>query len=484
MAYQPHHGQSISGARALPPDALAGRHPALERHRHAASSTTSRCRTTRSSRRGLNAPGGVQSRPGEPRDPHHRLRRQPDHQDPVHRELVPQRPAAARPALGRRARLRRHARRQPRADRRREPLHRRSARRPRGSDQPELRRAAVRDERRARRPTTPSPPRFAASSSGGLSLQANYRLSRWLDTSSDTSTGQFQDNSEPGKGAQDIACLRCERAPSLFDIPHRFVGVGGLGAARSSTAASDVARPASCSDWQLSAVVTAQSGRPFSVWNGAAFAPAATTTPTAAAARSAAASTIGRTRRRPAPSPRSFSQDDFLNGLFPTRATFRSRRRARTARWAATPSAGRATSRSTCRCRAASRLGGTRQVQVRLDVYNALNTLNLFLPNADLSVSNFGKSTQAFDARDAPDRRQVPVLSFAFEESSCRDPHSTVVTLSLRFSGPGRRRTCRSTRHAPIRRRIAVADAGREPRRSRRAHVSAPRRECRSPTPR
>ena len=26
-------------------------------------------------------------------------------------------------------------------------------------------------------------------------------------------------------------------------------------------------------------------------------------------------------------------------------------------------------------------------------------TLNLFLPNADLSVSNFGKSTQAFDAR-------------------------------------------------------------------------------------
>ena len=36
---------------------------------------------------------------------------------------------------------------------------------------------------------------------------------------------------------------------------------------------------------------------------------------------------------------------------------------------------------------------------MRADIYNALNTLNLFLPNADLSVSNFGKSTQAFDAR-------------------------------------------------------------------------------------
>jgi hypothetical protein len=44
-------------------------------------------------------------------------------------------------------------------------------------------------------------------------------------------------------------------------------------------------------------------------------------------------------------------------------------------------------------------LGGRRQLQVRLDVFNALNTLNLFLPNADLSIGTFGKSTQAFDAR-------------------------------------------------------------------------------------
>ena len=34
--------------------------------------------------------------------------------------------------------------------------------------------------------------------------------------------GSSQDNAEPGKGAQDIDCLRCERAPSLFDVPHRF----------------------------------------------------------------------------------------------------------------------------------------------------------------------------------------------------------------------------------------------------------------------
>ena len=44
-------------------------------------------------------------------------------------------------------------------------------------------------------------------------------------------------------------------------------------------------------------------------------------------------------------------------------------------------------------------VGGLARLQVRLDAYNALNTLNLFLPNADLSVSNFGKSTQAFNPR-------------------------------------------------------------------------------------
>ena len=100
-------------------------------------------------------------------------------------------------------------------------------------------------------------------------------------------------------------------------------------------------------------------------------------------------------RRR---SPSSFSQEDFLNGLFPASAfpkpapgtngtlgrnTFRGPRYA-TLDLSLTRTIG---------------LGGVRQAQLRLDVYNALNTLNLFLPNADLSVSNFGKSTQAFDAR-------------------------------------------------------------------------------------
>ena len=150
--------------------------------------------------------------------------------------------------------------------------------------------------------------------------------------------------------------------------------------------------------WQVSAVVTAQSGRPFSVWNGAAFSAGGDYN-----ADGGGGAVGGGFYDRPnAPEagaiPGSFSQEDFLNGLFPASAfpkpapgangtlgrnTFRGPRYA-TLDLSLTRTIG---------------LGGVRQAQLRLDVYNALNTLNLFLPNADLSVSNFGKSTQAFDAR-------------------------------------------------------------------------------------
>ncbi len=45
-------------------------------------------------------------------------------------------------------------------------------------------------------------------------------------------------------------------------------------------------------------------------------------------------------------------------------------------------------------------LRGERQLQFRLEAFNALNNVNLFLPNADLSLPSFGKSTQAFESRN------------------------------------------------------------------------------------
>ena len=40
-----------------------------------------------------------------------------------------------------------------------------------------------------------------------------------------------------------------------------------------------------------------------------------------------------------------------------------------------------------------------KQIQFRFEAFNALNNVNLFLPNSDLSLASFGKSTQAHEAR-------------------------------------------------------------------------------------
>ncbi len=228
-----------------------------------------------------------------------------------------------------------------------------------------------------------------------FSLQANYRWSKWLDPSSDTSTGQFADNSEPGKGAQDIDCLRCERGRSLFDIPHRFsaqlmwipkLGSGGKWL------------DSFVNGWQVAAIFTKQSGRPFSVWNGAA------STAGGDYNRDGGGGAVGGGfyDRPNAPAPgtvnTSFGKQDFLSGLFPASAF-------------PAPTLGQSGTlgRNTFRgpkysgvdlsfARIFSVLEN-KQIQLRFEAFNAFNQVNLYLPNADLSLSNFGKSTQAFEAR-------------------------------------------------------------------------------------
>ncbi|MBI3652763.1 MAG: TonB-dependent receptor [Acidobacteria bacterium] len=240
----------------------------------------------------------------------------------------------------------------------------------------------------------------------GFSVQSNYRWSKWLDTSSDTSTGQFADNSEPGKGAQDINCLRCERSRSLFDIPHRF-----------STALiwtptffkGDSLVEQLAHNWQFSTILTAQSGRPFSVWNGASFRSGGDYN-----ADGGGGAVGGGFYDRPdAPAPgtvkTSFSKNDFLNGLFapslfpkpaPGRDGTLGRNTFRGPRYATVDLA---LARSFT-------VRGEKQLQLRFEAFNAFNNVNLYLPNADLSLalqadgtfsktSPFGKSTQAFEAR-------------------------------------------------------------------------------------
>jgi hypothetical protein len=231
---------------------------------------------------------------------------------------------------------------------------------------------------------------------GGFSLSANYRWSRWLDTASDTSTGQFQDNAEPGKGAQDAACLRCERAPSLFDVPHRVAATAvwaptWLGDRHGLAAAA-------LRGWQIATVFVAQSGRPFSVWNGAAF--SAGGDYNADGGGGAVGGGFYDRPDAPAPGtiPTSFSQRAFLDGLFPASAFPRPLPGQNGTLGRNTFRGPRYLSLDASLTRTVA-LGGRRHVELRLDVFNALDTLNLFLPNTDLSLSNFGKSTQAFDGR-------------------------------------------------------------------------------------
>ncbi len=230
--------------------------------------------------------------------------------------------------------------------------------------------------------------------SKGFSIQTNYRFSKWLDTSSDTSTGQFSDNSEPGKGAQDIDCLRCERARSLFDIPHRF-SFAGVWSPNFFKGRKDFLGFLA-KDWQISTIFTAQSGRPFSVWNGAA------STAGGDYNRDGGGGAVGGgfydRPNAPVGINTNFSRQDFLNGLFSASAfpapiagtngnlgrnTFRG-----PGYMTLDISLGRQIS-----------FGERKKLMLKLEAFNALNNVNLYLPNADLSLPTFGKSTQAFEPR-------------------------------------------------------------------------------------
>jgi Carboxypeptidase regulatory-like domain/TonB dependent receptor len=227
--------------------------------------------------------------------------------------------------------------------------------------------------------------------SSGFSLQTNYRFSKWLDTSSDTSTGQFADNSEPGKGAQDIDCLSCERARSLFDIPHRFA-FSGIWTPTFYKYFDNRFVSNLLKDWQISSIFSAQSGRPFSVWSGLAD-----------YNKDGGGGAVGGgfydRPNAPTGINTSFNNSNFINGVFPVAAF-------------PIPTAGQngTLGRNTFRGPRYMSLdislgrqitfSETKKLQLRFEAFNALNTLNLFLPNADLSLpQSFGKSTQAFDAR-------------------------------------------------------------------------------------
>ena len=249
--------------------------------------------------------------------------------------------------------------------------------------------------------------------SKSVSIQTNYRWSKWLDTGSDTSDGQFADNSAPGKGAQSINCLRCEYGKSLFDIPQRFSAAVLWNTPATFTSNRIV--KALTKNWQTSVISTIQSGRPFTVWCGAPSNIAAGVNRGCDYNLDGGGGSVGggyydRPNAPLTALPATFARADFVNGLFspqifPTPALGQ------------TGNLGRNTYRGLRYLAFDASIGRTFPIirervalQVRAEAFNLFNNVNLYLPNTDLSLalksdgtysstSIFGKSTQAFDPR-------------------------------------------------------------------------------------
>lgn len=253
--------------------------------------------------------------------------------------------------------------------------------------------------------------------SKSLSFQANYRWSKWLDDGSDTSDGQFADNSTPGRGAQNISCLRCEYGKSLFDIPQRF-SAAILWNIPSSAVSNRFVKTL-VRDWQTSMISTIQSGRPFTVWCGTLPANVVNGVNRGCdynldGGGGSVGPPQGGYYDRPnaplTPLPSSFSRADFINGLFsptifPVPAPGQN------------GNLGRNTYRGLRYIGFDASIGRSFPLvrervtlQLRAEAFNLFNNVNLYLPNTDLSLalksdgtysttSIFGKSTQAFDPR-------------------------------------------------------------------------------------
>jgi len=192
----------------------------------------------------------------------------------------------------------------------------------------------------------------------------------------------------------------------MFDIPHRFAATG-LWTSNLFADRTFIGRLAN--HWELSGIFSAQSGRPFSVWNGASLTAGGDYNADGGGGAVGGGYYDRPDAPMPGTMPTSFTNAQFINGIFlpsafptPTigtdgtlgRDTFRGPHQI---------TLDAAVSRS-------FPVGERRAVSLRVEAFNATNKVNLYLPNSDLSLalrpdktfsttSSFGKSTSAFDGR-------------------------------------------------------------------------------------
>lgn len=246
--------------------------------------------------------------------------------------------------------------------------------------------------------------------SHGYLLQGSYTFGKALDVQDDANAGDFIGSGTGYYGTQDAANIRRDYGRSSFDIRHRITanGVWEIGKlSQHGAAMRDL-----LGGWQINTIFSYESGRPFTVFNsvvdyngdggGAAQAP-----PTGNAYdRPNVSPTFGNTVG--CKSPHAYVNGLFQPSDFPT----------------PTPNTNGSLGRNTfcgpnykgldfslVRNFTAPFMGEHGQIQFRAEAFNALNRVNLYLPDSDLgstvlraglssAFSTFGKSTQAYSPRE------------------------------------------------------------------------------------
>jgi carboxypeptidase family protein/TonB-dependent receptor-like protein len=227
----------------------------------------------------------------------------------------------------------------------------------------------------------------------GFSLQANYRWSKYIADFDDSSPFDILDNPVGAGVMQDPADRRAERALSIYDVPRRFSLNSVWDTPFFKKNEGIVGRV--LAGWQLSGIVTLQSGRPFTVFNGGVD-----------YNNDGGGNPIfGTPYDRPdvpafGANLSGFSRSRYLTGVFKAsdfpipapgtdgtlgRNTYRGPGLAQV-------------NLSVAKTFRLSK-GELPSLQFRGDIFNLFNRVNLFQPVSDLSNPLFGKSTQAFDPR-------------------------------------------------------------------------------------
>jgi hypothetical protein len=239
----------------------------------------------------------------------------------------------------------------------------------------------------------------------GYLLQASYTYGKVLNLQDDANAGDFIGAGTGYNGTQDASNLRLDYGRSSFDIRHRITANGVWEVGKFPKSGALVRNL--LGDWQINALFSYESGRPFTVYNsvadyngdggGAAQAP-----PTGNAYDRPDTPAFGNSVGCKSPHAYVaglFKASDFLPPAQGTNGTL-----------------GRntfcgpnymATDFSLVKNFHANFLGEQGRIQFRAEAFNLFNRVNLYLPDSDLGLaalrglgSTFGKSTQAYPPRE------------------------------------------------------------------------------------